>query len=184
VFIQAAIAAFVVALAPGAAWAAPPERPDAQIFKDVAAKVTNYSRFTVFDDIRGSMDHGVLTLSGKVTMPFKRDDLARLAAHVPGVTRVVNKIEVLPVSMFDDQLRYQIAHAIYDNPSFWHYASMVNPPIHIVVEHGRVTLTGVVNNDVERMLARSLASGFMAFSVTSELRTDKEAKVELEYVVK
>ena len=30
---------------------------------------------------------------------------------------------------------------------------MANPPIHIIVEDGRVTLTGVVNSNVERMLA-------------------------------
>jgi hypothetical protein len=57
---------------------------------------------------------------------------------------------------------------------------MSNPPIHIVVERGRVTLTGVVASDVERMLARSLATSFNAFSVTSALKTDAEMKVILE----
>jgi hypothetical protein len=33
---------------------------------------------------------------------------------------VQNKIQVLPVSIFDDQLRFRIARAIYGNPSFWH----------------------------------------------------------------
>jgi osmotically-inducible protein OsmY len=53
---------------------------------------------------------------------------------------------------------------------------MARPPIHIVVEHGHVTLTGVVNSNVERMLARSLASSFGALSVTSELKTEAEVK--------
>ena len=57
---------------------------------------------------------------------------------------------------------------------------MPNPPIHIVVERGRVTLTGVVASDVDRMLARSLASGFGAFSVNSELKTDAEIRDALE----
>jgi osmotically-inducible protein OsmY len=48
------------------------------------------------------------------------------------------------------------------------------------VEHGRVTLTGVVNNNVERMLARSLASAFGAFSVQNELRTDAEMRAVME----
>jgi hypothetical protein len=61
---------------------------------------------------------------------------------------------------------------------------MVNPPIHIVVENGRVTLTGVVNNDVEKMLARSLATGSNAFSVQSLLKTDAEARADLEKVEK
>jgi osmotically-inducible protein OsmY len=44
------------------------------------------------------------------------------------------------------------------------------------VERGHVTLTGVVNSNVERMLARSLATTFGAFSVKNELRTDAEMK--------
>jgi osmotically-inducible protein OsmY len=57
---------------------------------------------------------------------------------------------------------------------------MPNPPIHIIVEHGRVTLTGVVQSDVDRMLARSLATSFDAFSVTNNLKTDAEVREQLE----
>jgi osmotically-inducible protein OsmY len=57
---------------------------------------------------------------------------------------------------------------------------MPNPPIHIVVERGRVTLTGVVGSNVDRMLARSLATQFGAFSVTNELKTDAEMREALE----
>jgi hypothetical protein len=50
----------------------------------------------------------------------------------------------------------------------------------VIVERGRVTLEGVVNSNVERMLARSLASQHLAFSVTNNLKTDAEMKTELE----
>jgi hypothetical protein len=43
-----------------------------------------------------------------------------------------------------------------------------------------VTLSGVVQNNVERMLARSLATTFGAFSVKNELKTDAEMKDLLE----
>jgi hypothetical protein len=43
-----------------------------------------------------------------------------------------------------------------------------------------VTLAGVVQNNVERMLARSLATTFGAFSVKNELKTDAEMKETLE----
>ena len=75
---------------------------------------------------------------------------------------------------------FRIARAIYGNSSFWNYAAMANPPIHIVVNRGRVTLEGVVNTNVERMLARSLASGYGAFAVTNALKTDAEVQAELE----
>jgi hyperosmotically inducible protein len=111
-------------------------------------------------------------------MPYKRDDIERRVAKIDGVRELNNQIEVLPVSAFDDDLRYRIARAIYGNPSFWHYAAMAQPPIHIIVDRGRVTLTGVVNSQVERMLARSLATGWGELSVTNELRTDAEVRIE------
>ena len=114
------------------------------------------------------------------TMPYKRSDIEKRVAKVDGVTRVVNKIGVLPVSGFDDDLRYRLARTIYGNPNFWNYAIMANPPIHIVVEHGRVTLTGVVSSNVDRMLARSLATQFGVMSVKNELRTDAEVRESIE----
>ena len=150
------------------------ERKDVQIFNDVAREVILYPRFTVFDDITGSVDHGVVTLRGKVTMPFKATEIGLRASKIAGVRQVRNEISVLPVSFFDDDLRYRIARAIYGNPTFWHYAAMANPPIHIVVERRHVTLTGVVNSNVERVLANSLAASSAAFSVQNELKTDAE----------
>lgn len=164
----------------GTAFAQP--RKDLQIFNDVSRQVQRYVYFTVFDDVRASIDEGVVTLSGKVTMPFKANEIEKRVANVDGVTRVVNRLEVLPVSIFDDELRYQIARAIYGNPSFWQYAAMANPPIHIVVERGRVTLTGVVNSNVERMLARSIATSFGALRIDDDLKTDAEVRAALEKV--
>jgi hyperosmotically inducible periplasmic protein len=162
--------------------AAAQERKDLQIFRDISDQVNRYSRFTIFDDVGASVTQGSVELSGWVTMPFKKDDIERRVRRVDGVTNVVNRIEVLPVSQFDDELRYRIARAIYGNSSFWNYAAMANPPIHIVVNRGRVTLTGVVQSNVERMLARSLATGFGSFEVKNALKTDEEVRVELERI--
>ena len=93
---------------------------------------------------------------------------------------VRDQIGVLSVSGFDDELRARIARSIYGNSNFWNYGIMPNPPIHIVVEHGRVTLTGVVQSDVDRMLARSLATQFGALSVKNDLKTDAEVQAALE----
>ena len=155
-------------------------RKDFQVLKDVATSVERYTRFTIFDDVSASVKDGVVTLTGKVTMPFKRDDIEKRVAKVNGVVTVRDEITVLPVSQFDDELRYRIARSIYGHSNFWNYAIMANPPIHIVVERGRVTLTGVVGSEVDRMLARSLATQFGAFSVTNELKTDAEMREALE----
>jgi osmotically-inducible protein OsmY len=149
---------------------------DLRILDDVAATVNASPHFTIFDDVNVSVDTGVVTLSGKVTMGYKRDELQKRAAGVAGVRHVVDELTVLPASLFDDELRQQIARAIYGNSNFWHYAVMANPPIHIVVDRSRVTLTGVVRSEVDRRLAQALATQFGALSVTNDLKTDTELR--------
>ena len=156
------------------------ERKDLQVFNDIADQVNRYTQLTIFDSISASVDDGKVELSGWVTMPFKRDDLEKRVRKVEGVMAVDNRIGVLPVSQFDDELRFRIARAIYSHSSFWNYAAMANPPIRVVVNRGRVTLEGVVQSNVERMLARSLASGFGEFELKNDLKTDAEVREALE----
>jgi hyperosmotically inducible protein len=164
----------------GAAFGQAAERKDLQVFNDIANQVNRYTQLTIFDSISASASDGRVVLSGWVTMPYKRDDLERRVRKVEGVNTVDNRIGVLPVSQFDDDLRFRIARAIYGHSLFWNYANMANPPIRIVVNRGRVTLEGVVQSNVERMLARSLASGFNAFEIKNALKTDAEVREELE----
>jgi hyperosmotically inducible periplasmic protein len=156
------------------------DRKDFQVLKDVVKSVDRYTRFTIFDDLNASVKDGVVTLTGKVTMPYKKDDIEKRIAKIDGVRSVRDQIGVLPVSQFDEELRYRIARAIYGHSNFWNYAIMPNPPIHIIVENSRVTLTGVVGSNVDRMLARSLATQFGALNVTNELKTDAEVQELLE----
>ena len=154
----------------------PPSAVDAAVSASVARAVSTYPRFTIFDDVTVEVDGRAVTLRGKVTMPFKRDEIGRRAAAAAAGYSVENHIDVLPVSIDDDALRKRVARAIYGNPAFWRQAAMANPPIHIVVERGRVTLTGVVPSEVDRALARSLATGHGELSLTSALRTDAEVR--------
>jgi osmotically-inducible protein OsmY len=174
--LAAAMVAVLVLAAPS--WAA--DKENLQLFRDVQKQVLRYPHFTIFDSVHAQVNDGVVTLIGKVTMPYKENDIVRRVEKVDGVKQVNNRIAVLPVSQFDDELRLRIARAIYGNPNFRPYASMVNPPIHIIVDRGHVTLDGVVNSNVDRMLARSIASSFLAFEVKNELKTEKEVQAELE----
>ena len=176
----------VLALALVAALAGPSAaqqpRKDLQVFNDIATQVNRYTQFTIFDSVDATVVNGQVVLSGWVTMPCKKTDIERRVAQVDGVVSVTNDIQVTPVSQFDDELRFRIARAIYGNPSFWNYGAMANPPIHIVVVRGHVTLTGTVTSPVDRMLARSLATGYGAFDVRNELRTDAEVQAQLEKI--
>ena len=160
----------------GVAFADIGERKDLQVFNDISRTVNRYTQFTIFDDVDAVVKDGIVTLTGDVTMPHKRDDIEKRVAKVDGVVEIRNQIRVLPVSLSDDRLRYSVARAIYDNPHFWNYAIGPNPPIHIIVDRGRVTLTGVVNNNTDRVIARSLAHQFPAMSVKNELKTNAEVR--------
>lgn len=157
-----------------------PDQKNLQVFNDVAKSVNRYTQFTIFDDVAIAVKDGVVTLTGKVTMPYKRDDLLKRVAKVSGVQAIRDQITVLPASLMDEELRFRIARAIYRNPIFWNYGLGANPSIHVIVERGHVTLTGVVNSDSDRMMANIIAREFNAFSVTNSLKTDAEARDELE----
>jgi hyperosmotically inducible protein len=148
---------------------------DERIAGEVARRLRRYVFLTIFDDADVEVDDGIVTLTGRVTMPYKAEAFADLAAHVPGVQEIRNEVRTLPASLFDDQLRYAVARQIYGDPLFVNYATQVTPPIHIIVEHGGVTLTGVVNSEVERRKAEAIARGtFAVMSVTNKLRLDRE----------
>jgi hyperosmotically inducible protein len=176
--VRASLAITAALLATLAVAAFAQDRRDVRLAEDIGRSVISYTRLTIFDDINATVENGMVVLTGKVTMPYKKIDMEKRIAKIDGVHGVRNDISVLPVSRFDDELRYRVSRAIYGNPSFWNYAAMANPPIHIIVEGGHVTLAGVVNSNVERMLARSLASGLGELSVTNALKTDAEVKSE------
>lgn len=144
---------------------------DTRLHAEISRALHAYSRLTIFDDVAITVEQGAVTLTGKVTLPFKKDEVGSRVAAVDGVRELRNDIGILPVSIEDDELRKRLARAIYGNPAFHRYAAMPNPPIHILVEHGRVTLTGIVPTELDRTLARSLAAGHGERSVTCALET-------------
>ncbi len=93
--------------------------------------------------------------------------------HIEGVAQVDDQIEVLPLSNFDDQIRWQSVRAIYGYPALQRYAQGTHPPIHILVKNGQVTLEGAVANTMDRELAYVRANGVPGvFSVTNELQVN------------
>jgi hyperosmotically inducible protein len=145
---------------------------DAAVARSVAEQVRRYVLYSVFDDVGVGVKDGNVTLTGEVTAGYKASDVARIASKVRGVQSVSNASRTLPASLFDDRLRAVIAHRIYTDPVFESYALQVPPPIHIVVENGRVTLTGAVGSEVERVKA-----GFTAGEVFGVMSVDNELQV-------
>jgi hyperosmotically inducible protein len=129
---------------------------------------------SVFDDLKFKVDGGVVELDGAVTRPVLRSEAEAVVKPIPGVTKVVNRIEVLPVSPFDDRLRLALWRTLYRHPMLDRYGMQVNPPIRIVVKNGNVTLDGVVATKSEKDVAGLLANSVPGvFSVTNDLTVEK-----------
>jgi len=124
----------------------------------VRHEILMYSNYTLWDDISFRVDNGNVSLLGAVSQPYKSSDLQRIVQHIPGVASVSNQLKVLPVSFQDDRLRVQVARAIYRDPVLSRYALGAVPSIHIIVDNGKVMLTGVVNNAMEKQVAGIRAS--------------------------
>jgi hyperosmotically inducible periplasmic protein len=130
-----------------------------------------------FNAITVSVQNGVVTLGGHALGPVAKDSALNLAKRTPGVTNVVDKIQVDPVSPMDDQLRMRVARAVYGYPTLNKYA--INPanPIRITVINGHVILSGVVDNQADKNVAYIQANGVPGvFSVTNDLQVVGQAE--------
>jgi hyperosmotically inducible protein len=132
---------------------------DAALAQQVRHQILMYSRYTIWDDVNFSVADGSVELTGAVNQPYKKSELGRIVQGIPGVASVTNELKVLPLSPNDDRLRLQVARAIYSDTVLSRYRMMAVPPIHIIVDNGHVTLSGVVNNTLEKQVAGMRASG-------------------------
>ncbi|MDQ3907288.1 MAG: BON domain-containing protein [Acidobacteriota bacterium] len=170
-----AVAAIVLTAAFAVAAPAAGSQP---VAKSVRHELATLPYYGIFDNLEYSVSpDGTVTLAGQVVRPTTKSDAEARVRHVAGVTRVINKIEVLPLSSFDDQIRWRAARTIFNTGGLYRYAMGGDPSIHIVVKNGRLTLEGVVASELDRRLANTAALNVPGvFSVTNNLRTDAEIR--------
>ena len=171
------LAALVIGVSgASAASAVTPSSPSqGRIAKQVRHELLTLPYYGVFDNLAYKVDGNSVTLYGQVVHPTTRTDAQARVARIPGVSRVVNNISVLPLSSFDNSIRVRTYHAIARTGGLNRYLMGANPSIHIVVDRGRVTLEGVVSTNVDRQLAYMAANQVPGvFSVTNNLRLDRE----------
>src|SRR5260221_6562927 len=87
------------------------EQGIARIQKQVRHELNMLPYVNVFDYMTFTVDeNGNVTLNGEVTNPMVKSDAANVVKRVEGVERVDNKIQVLPLSFFDNRLRARLYH--------------------------------------------------------------------------
>ena len=146
--------------------------------KEVHHELVLLPFYGVFDNLAYKVDpDGTVTLLGQVARPVLKSDAENSVKRIEGVERVVNNIEVLPTSPFDDRIRRDVYRAIYGNDVLSQYSLRAVPPIHIIVKGGHVTLEGVVARTMEKQVAGVQTSSVPGvFSVENNLRVEQEDK--------
>jgi len=150
--------------------------PDAELAANLE-RALYYDRIgydNLFNFVDVSVQEGVATLSGETRSDLGRDSAVAIVNDMPGVKDVVDNIKVAPVSNFDDRIRVSAMRAIYRDPVLSRYASDPALPIRIVVDNGKLTLYGRVENAMDKQVAGMRANQvFGVFSVQNNLEVVK-----------
>ncbi|CAN5581464.1 hypothetical protein BH10ACI1_BH10ACI1_10700 [soil metagenome] len=143
-----------------------------KIFK----KLIGLPYYGVFDHISYQVNGGTVTLSGKVLSLGVKKSAERAVKEIEGVTEVVNNIENLSPSPYDNRIRYDVVREFAARGgNLSGYLQEPNPSVRIIVDGGRVTLEGYVRTRGDSDLANILANGIAGvFKVTNNLIIEKE----------
>lgn len=133
--------------------------------------------YSVFDNLEFRIEGSdTVILSGQVVRPTLKSGAENVVRRIEGVGKVINQIEVLPLSPFDDRLRLATYRAVFSWPGLDRYTLQAIAPIHIIVKNGNITLTGIVASPMDRQIAGIAANGVPgAFRVVNELEVEHKA---------
>jgi hyperosmotically inducible protein len=145
-------------------------RQQVQIAREVRHELAMLPYYSLFDDLRYSVDGSTVKLTGYVVRPSLKNDAANAVKGIEGVTNVVNNIEVLPPTSSDEQIRYAVARHIFSFGALSRYGWEAAPSIHILVKGGHVALEGVVDSQADKDAANIQANQVPGvFSVDNNL---------------
>jgi hyperosmotically inducible protein len=127
--------------------------------------------FSIFDDVSFRVDGTTVYLSGDVRQPVLKSDAESAVKHTEGVTQVVDNIQVLPLSPFDNRIRMAEFQAVFGYSDLYRYAMGTSPSVRIIVANGHVRLLGFVANQGDKKMAGIRANGVPGvFAVENDLQ--------------
>src|SRR4051812_22386255 len=171
-----AAALTLVPLAQGAVSTTQSKKGLSKMEQEVRHELVMLPYFGVFDNLEFQVNGNEVILSGQVTRPTLKSDAGNVLKRIEGVEHVVNNIEVLPLSPFDDQIRLATYRSVFGFGPLSRYSWGPVPPIHIIVKNGNVTLEGVVANETDKNLATIRANQVGGvFHVENDLRVDRNS---------
>jgi hyperosmotically inducible protein len=133
--------------------AASDEKAATKLSREIHHEIAILPFYSVFDSIHFTLNGKKVILTGQVLRHSLREDAEEALKSIEGVGAVENKIEILPASPSDDELRRAIYRAVYEDSTLAPYAVQNVPPVHIIVNNGNVALEGWVESLADKNLA-------------------------------
>lgn len=131
--------------------------------------------YGLYDSITANVNGGTVVLGGNTISLGTRKEAERVVKRIPGVTNVVNNIRELPLSSFDDQIRRQLTVQLARTGGLSRYLQGVNPPVRLIVDRGRISLEGYVDNRGDANTMNIVAHGIPgSFGVENHLIVKNE----------
>ncbi|MEO8650553.1 MAG: BON domain-containing protein, partial [Acidobacteriota bacterium] len=112
---------------------------NSRLDRQVRHEILTLPYYGVFDAIGYELNGSTVTLSGYVVRPTTKRGAEESVEDIEGVSQVINRIEVLPLSPSDDRLRYRLLQTLSGGGgALYRYFMGANPAIRIIVNRGRV----------------------------------------------
>jgi len=148
----------------------------AALGEKIRKELVTLPQYDVFDNVNFQLDENdLVTLSGQVRLPSLKVSAERVVGKVEGVRGVINQLEVLPNSAFDDDIRRVAFLQIYSHSQLSRYGLQAVPPIHIIVKNGKLTLEGAVTTESDKTIAGTCANELSnVFEVVNNLRVENQ----------
>src|SRR6185437_11962733 len=75
---------------------------ESRIVKKVGHELLMLPYYSIFDDLSYTVNGNTVTLYGDVVRPVLKSDAQNVVKRIEGVEQVVNQVQVLPLSSFDN----------------------------------------------------------------------------------
>jgi len=127
---------------------------DSVLAKTVQDRINGYVFYSIFDWVTVAANNGTITLKGSGHLPWTARQIQTIVEKIKNVQKIDNQIQFV---QGPDNIRFEAARAIYNDPMFENYAYMPYPPVHIIVSGPDITLEGNLDSESLRGWAGVLA---------------------------
>lgn len=139
---------------------------------ELKKNLNDIPEYGVFDWIEfEKLPSGKVVLKGWTVFTETKVEAEHAAKKTLGVKEVENKIEVLPNSRVDNQIRKEAWKKLEKNPELENYGEGANPSVHIIVNRRKVKIFGSVRNESDAKLFGIVLEGIpRVLSVQDDLK--------------